>query len=302
MIQTQAERQGALGIDRMCLLAGVSRAGYYRHWQASQPAREETALRDEVQRLSLEHRFYGYRRITALLHQAGWAVNHKRVQRIRQTDNLLCVTGRTFRPPTTDSRHRFTVYPNLARKMVPTRANQLWVADITYVRLAEAFVYLAVILDAWSRRVVGWALADHLKASLALAALDMALAARTIAAGELVHHSDRGTQYACTDYINGLKAAGIQPSMSRAGCPWDNAMAESFMRTLKREEVDGRAYRDQADVEARIAIFLEEVYNRQRLHSALAYRSPAAFEGDDRLLSAPPNAAEPIAVGTTICV
>ncbi|WP_135087763.1 IS3 family transposase, partial [Sphingomonas parva] len=183
MIQTQAERQGARGIERMCRLAGVSRAGYYRHWQASQPAREETAVRDEVQRLSLEHRFYGYRRITALLRQSGWAVNHKRVQRLRQTDNLLCITGRTFRPPTTDSRHRFSVYPNLARKMMPTGANQLWVADITYVRLAEGFVYLAVILDAWSRRVVGWALADHLKADLALAALDMALAARAIAPG-----------------------------------------------------------------------------------------------------------------------
>jgi len=259
-------------------------------------------VRDEVQRLSLEHRFYGYRRITALLRQSGWAVNHKRVQRLRQTDNLLCITGRTFRPPTTDSRHRFSVYPNLARKMMPTSANQLWVADITYVRLAEGFVYLAVILDAWSRRVVGWALADHLRAELALTALDMALAARTVAPGELVHHSDRGIQYACTAYVERLTAAGIQPSMSRAGCPWDNAMAESFMRTLKREEVDGRRYRDQADVEARIAIFLEKVYNRQRLHSALAYRPPAAFEDDDRLLSAPPHAAEPIAQGTTICV
>lgn len=193
MIRTQAERQGGLGIDLMCRLAGVSRAGYYRHWQASEPAREETALRDEVQRLSLEHIFYGYRRITALLRQAGWAVNRKRVQRIRQSDNLLCVRGRTFRPPTTDSRHRFTVYPNLARKLAPTAMNQLWVADITYVRLAEAFVYLAVILDVWSRRVIGWALADHLKASLALAALEMALAKRPVVPGGLVHHSDRAS-------------------------------------------------------------------------------------------------------------
>ena len=292
MIQAQAERQGGLGIDRMCGLAGVSRAGYYRHWRACAPAREDLAARDAVQRLSLSHPFYGYRRVTALLRQAGWAVNHKRVQRLRRSDNLLCVTGRTFRPATTDSRHRFTVYPNLARKMLPTAVNQLWVADITYVRLAEAFVYLAVILDAWSRRVVGWALMDHLKASLALAALERALKARPIAAGELVHHSDRGVQYACGDYIARLETAGIQPSMSRVGCPWDNAMAESFMRTLKREEVDGRAYRDLAEATARIEIFLDEVYNRQRLHSALGYRPPATFEGDDRISSAPPHAAE----------
>jgi putative transposase len=302
VIRAQAEQQGGLGIERMCRLAEVSRAGYYRHWRACAPAREETALRDEVQRLSLAHRFYGYRRITALLHQTGWAVNHKRVQRIRQTDNLLCVTGRTFRPATTDSRHRFTVHPNLARRMTPTAANRLWVADITYVRLAEAFVYLAVILDAWSRCVVGWALMDHLKASLALAALDMALAGRPVAAGELVHHSDRGVQYACTAYVERLNGAGIAVSMSRAGCPWDNAMAESFMRTLKHEEVDGRSYRDLADARSHIERFLEEVYNRQRLHSALAYRSPETFERDNQLRSAGPHAAQPIKTDAATCV
>ena len=286
----------------MCRLAEVSRAGYYRHWQASEPAREETALRAEVQRLSLKYQFYGYRRITVELREAGWAVNHKRIERLRQTDNLLCVTGRTFRPATTDSRHRFAVYPNLARRMMPTGVNQLWVADITYVRLDEAFVYLAVLLDAWSRRVVGWALADHLRASLALAALEMALAARPVTPGELVHHSDRGVQYACGDYIERLTSAGIQPSMSRAGCPWDNAMAESFMRTLKREEVDGSSYRDLAEVQARIETFIEQVYNRQRLHSALAYRPPAVFEDENRSLLDPPHAAGPIAAPETMCV
>jgi len=301
VIRAQTELQGALGIEQMCRLAGVSRASYYRYWRASEPAREETALRDEVQRLSLAHRFYGYRRITALLRQAGWAVNRKRVQRIRQTDNLLCVTGRTFRPPTTDSRHRFAVYPNLARVLVPTGINQLWVADITYVRLAEAFVYLAVVLDAWSRRVVGWALADHLRASLALAALEMALATRQVVRGELVHHSDRGIQYACTAYVEQLETAGIQPSMSRVGCPWDNAMAESFMRTLKREEVDASSYRDLAEAATRIESFIEEVYNRQRLHSALAYRSPDAFEYDQSL-HRPPHAAGDATAGATICV
>jgi transposase InsO family protein len=156
--------------------------------------------------------------------------------------------------------------------------NQLWVADITYIRLREAFIYLAVVLDGFSRRVVGWAMADHLRAELALSALDMALRERLIMPGELIHHSDQGVQYACGDYISRLELAGIQPSMSRAGCPWDNAMAESFMRTLKREEVNGQSYRDRAEVEASIGMFIETVYNRQRLHSALAYLSPEDFE------------------------
>ena len=287
MIQAQTGPQGGLGIDRMCRLAGVSRAGFYRGWEASHPAEAETALRDEIQQLSLAQRFYGYRRITALLRAQGWAVNPKRVQRLRRSDNLLCVSGKTFRPPTTDSRHRLPIYPNLARVLEPTGPNQLWVADITYVRLGEAFVYLAVVLDAWSRRVIGWALADHLRASLALAALDMALARRPVMPGELAHHSDRGVQYACAAYVARLAEAGVQPSMSRPGCPWDNAMAESFMRTLKREEIDGRTYRTLAHAEACIEAFIEQVYNRQRLHSALRYRSPAAFEAQPMLMDRP---------------
>ena len=155
--------------------------------------------------------------------------------------------------------------------------NQLWVADITYVRMNEEFVYLAVILDAFSRRVVGWAMADHLRAELALAALDMAMGHRCVTSGELVHHSDQGVQYACGDYLARLERSDIQPSMSRPGCPWDNAMAESFMRTLKREEVNGRAYRDRAEAEASIGAFIEKVYNRQRLHSALSYLAPEAY-------------------------
>lgn len=265
-------------IERCCRLAGVSRAGYYRDWQASAPRQADTALRDAIQRLSLLHPREGYRPIAVRLRAEGWVVNHKRVERLRQSDNLLCLRKPSFRPATTDSRHRFPVYCNLANKIVPTGLNQLWRADITYVRLSEAFVYLAVILDAFSRKVVGWAMADHLRAELALDALEMALAQRLIQPEGLIHHSDRGVQYACGDYIARLERAGIVPSMSRTGCPWDNAMAESFMATLKREEVDGRAYRDLDDARGHIGGFIEQVYNRQRLHSALDYRSPETFE------------------------
>ena len=302
MIQASVSQQGILGIERLCAMTGVSRAGYYRHWQASAPRQEETALRDAIQRLSVADRKLGYRPITVLLKREGWPVNHKRVERLRRTDNLLCLRKPAFRPATTDSRHAFALYPNLAWKLRPTSVNLLWVADITYVRLAEAFVYLAVVLDAYSRRVVGWALADHLRAELAVAALEMALGTRAVVPGTLVHHSDRGVQYACGDYIARLEAAGIQPSMSRAGCPWDNAMAESFMATLKREEVDGRAYKDLADARATIGPFLEETYNRRRLHSALDYLAPEAFEMVER--SGPPHAAALIVKGgePTECV
>ena len=262
----------------MCTLLEVSRAGYYRHWRSSAPRLEETEVRDTIQRLAVSHRHYGYRRITALLKREGWSVNHKRVARLMREDNLLCLRRRTFIPATTDSDHRFRVYPNLARKLETTAINQLWVADITYVRLAEDFAYLAVVLDAFSRKVVGWALEEHLKASLALAALDMALLSREVIPGGLVHHSDRGVQYACGDYVLRLHAHGIVPSMSRVACPYDNAMAESFMKTLKTEEVEGRAYRDLAHARSDIGDFIEHVYNRQRLHSALAYNSPVEFE------------------------
>jgi transposase InsO family protein len=278
MIHASVQQQGLLGVEPLCFLSGLSRSGYYRHWHASAPRQEETELRDAIQRLSLADRRLGYRPILALLRRQGHVVNHKRVRRIRQTDNLLCLRKAAFRPATTDSRHGHLIYPNLAYRLVPMTVNQLWVADITYVRLSEAFVYLAVVLDAYSRRMVGWSLADHLRAELAVEALDMALSGRDVVPGGLIHHSDRGVQYACGDYIDRLKAAGIQPSMSRAGRPWDNAMAESFMATLKREEVDGRPYRDLADARASIARFLEEVYNQKRLHSALDYWPPAMFE------------------------
>ncbi len=270
--------QGEIGIERLCRLAGISRAGYYRHWQGSAPRQEETGLRDVIQKLALAHRHYGYRRIAAQLRREGWLANHKRVLRLMGEDNLLCLRRAVFVPSTTDSRHGWRVVPNLARGMGLTGLDQLWVADITYVHLAEEFAYLAIILDAFSRKVIGWAMETHLRAELAIAALDMALAARQPPPGSLIHHSDRGVQYACGDYTKILRSHDIQPSMSRVGNPYDNAKAESFMKTLKQEEVYGSDYRDVEDARDRIRSFIDEVYNRQRLHSALDYLPPEEYE------------------------
>jgi transposase InsO family protein len=270
--------QGKPGIEAMCRLAGVSRAGYYRHWQASAPRREETDLRDKIQRLSIANPHYGYRRISALLSREGRQANHKRVLRLMREDNLLCLRSKAYVPRTTNSRHGWRVVPNLARGMELTGVDQLWVADITYIHLAEEFAYLAVVLDAFSRKVIGWALATHLRAELAIEALDMAITARRPVPGSLIHHSDRGIQYACGDYTARLKEHDIQPSMSRVGNPYDNAKAERFMRTLKQEEVDVRDYRDIDEARPRIGLFIETVYNRQRLHSALDYLTPEEYE------------------------
>jgi len=259
-------------------LAGVSRAGYYRQWHASAPREEENGLRDSIQRIALVNRRYGYRRISAVLCREGWIVNHKRVLRLMRKDNLLCLRKRPFVPVTTDSAHCWHIVPNLIRELKLTRIDQLWVADITYIRLAEEFAYLAVVLDAFSRKVVGWALADHLRVGLAIEALDLALKDRRPVPGTLIHHSDRGVQYASDEYRLLLEANAIQPSMSRVGNPYDNAKAESFMKTLKAEEVDGRTYRNVRTARREIGEFIEQVYNRTRLHSALGYQSPSEFE------------------------
>lgn len=266
-----------ISIERMCELARVSRASYYRFLEEREPDLAEMELRAEIQTIFLEHRRrYGYRRIAVEMRRRGHRVNRKRVQRLMQEDNLLALQPRAFRV-TTDSRHELKVYFNLARKLTLTGLDQLWVADITYIRLRGEFVYLAVVLDAFSRKVVGWALDRKMDRSLSLAALQMALAARKPPAG-LVHHSDRGMQYAADDYVQLLKAHGIMPSMSRPGNPYDNAQCESWMKTLKQEEIYANQYRDLEHLRANLEVFIDQYYNRLRLHSALGYRTPEEFE------------------------
>jgi len=265
-----------LTIERMLKLGGVSRSGFYRFDEAERAPDTDMELRDAIQKIAVQWPSYGRPRITEELRRRGWVVNPKRVRRLMREDNLLCVRKRKF-VVTTDSRHGRRVWPNLARTMILTGTDQLWRADITYIRLRDEFVFLAVVLDAYSRRVIGWALDRTLEEELTLGALRMALARRSIAPG-LVHHSDRGTQYASTDYTDLLKGHGITISMSRKGNPWDNAGCESFMKTLKYEEVHRNEYRDLAEARISIREFLEKIYNRKRLHSALGYVPPAEFE------------------------
>jgi transposase InsO family protein len=269
-----------LSVERMVELGRVSRSGFYRFDDTEPGPDADMDLRDAIQKIAVEWPSYGRPRMTKELRRRGWKVNPKRVYRLMREDNLLCVRKRKF-VVTTDSNHTRKVYPNLARDTILTATDQLWRADITYIRLRDEFVFLAVILDAYSRRVIGWALDRTMEDALTLTALRMALSRRVVDAG-LVHHSDRGSQYASNDYTDLLKANGIEISMSRKGNPWDNAACESFMKTLKYEEVFRNEYRDLVDARASIREFLEKVYNQKRLHSALGYVPPAEFEANQK--------------------
>ena len=265
-----------VSIEEACGAARVSRAGYYRFFDEHTPRQAETELRDRIQRLALRNRCYGYRRVVAELRLQGILVNHKRVLRVMREDNLLSLRKRKF-VVTTDSSHGRPVYPNLIAGLELTAPNQVWVADITYIRLREEFIFLAVVLDAFSRRVVGWELGESLQTTLALRALNRALLDRPVPVG-IIHHSDQGVQYASADLVDRLLELGFQISMSRKGAPWENGRAESFIKTLEAEEVSLKRYRDIEQARHSIGHFLEEVYNQRRLHSALGYLPPVAFE------------------------
>ena len=270
----------ALPLEEACATLGVHRGAYYRH--ARRVVREadpDAPLQAAIEALVLEFAGYGYRRVTAQLHRDGWEVNHKRVLRLMRAEGLLCPVRRRWRR-TTDSEHGLRTYPNL----LPDRGwrgltgiNQAWVADLTYIRLASGFCYLAAILDAYSRKVVGWELAETLEAAVAVSALKQALASRQPPVG-FIHHSDRGVQYACRDYVEVLEGAGARISMAAKGTPRENAQAESFFRTLKHEEVNLTEYEHYQEARQALGCFIDRVYNEKRLHSSLGYRPPSEFE------------------------
>ena len=265
-----------LSIRQLCQLLGINRAWLYA--RATQPtqAERDVDLRDAIEQVVLEFPGYGYRRVTKALQRAGWEVNHKRVLRVMRQEALLCVLNRSF-VTTTDAAHGYRTYPNLLAGLDLTGVDQAWVADITYVKLPTSFVYLACILDAFSRRCIGWQLSRTIDTQLTLAALEQALSTRQLRAG-LIHHSDRGVQYASSAYVARLEQAQVRISMSGKGNPYDNAKAESFFKTLKREEVYLSSYRSFEEAEANLGRFIEDVYNQKRLHSSLGYLPPAEFE------------------------
>ncbi len=273
-----AETSFSAPIRRLCLAAGIPRSSYYRRQQRKSLDAQPDLLQCEIERICQEYRGYGYRRVTRELHRRGHQVNHKRILALMRKGNLLCRPKRRF-IRTTDSRHGYPIYPNLTHAMTVTGPNQLWVADLTYIRLVKGFAYLAAIVDVFSRRAIGWALSSHIDTKLALGALQMALRTRSIRLG-LVHHSDQGVQYASSEYVALLVSKNITISMSRKGNPYDNALAESFIKTLKVEEVYLNEYETLLDARTNIEHFIDKVYNHKRLHSSLAYKPPVEFEAD----------------------
>ena len=274
LISQSPSASGLVTVNRLCKALSISRASYYRQ-RAGRPD-PDLELRDQIHSLAIEWPCYGYRPMTKALQRLGHKVNHKRVLRLMREDNLLSLRRRAF-VATTDSNHDHQIYANLVPGLEITGINQLWVADITYIRLYSEWIYLAVVLDAYSRRCIGWALDRTLEADLAIRALKSALTSRPVQPG-LVHHSDRGVQYASNAYVDTLNKAGINISMSRRGNPYDNAKAESFIKTLKYEEVYLYEYESLEEAKFRIGYFIDTLYNQKRLHSSLDYRPPAEFE------------------------
>ena len=274
--QVQRQEKPPLSIRQVCRMLGVNRRWYSACRKPSKRQEADSKLRDAIEQIVQEFSGYGYRRVTHALVRAGWSVNHKRVLRIMREEAFLCRHKRRF-VHTTDSRHCYQVYPNLVQGMQVQAPDTVWVADLTYIRLPSTFAYLACILDAYSRKCVGWKVSKRIDAQLAVDALEMALATREVSPG-LIHHSDRGVQYASAAYVQRLESIGARVSMSAVGNPYDNAKAESFFKTLKTEEVYLKQYQCFAEAEANIQQFLEEVYNTKRLHSSLGYVPPVEFE------------------------
>lgn len=287
-IQNMHIETNQISISRGCSALGVSRSGYnkwIRKDQTHYSDPEEMKLKNEIHAIAIDFPRYGYRRITIELHRRGFEINHKVVYELMRIDNLLCIK-KQFVPKTTDSEHNLPVYPNLARDIVIVGTNQLWAADITYIRLVREFIYLAVIIDVFSRKCIGWKLGRDIDAKLALSALDMALTDRKdMGISNLIHHSDQGVQYASWDYVNRLKEYGINISMSRRGNPYDNAFAESFIKTLKYEEVYLWEYETFDEAHTNIKKFLEVVYNKKRVHSSIGYVTPEEFEKSEEALN-----------------
>lgn len=276
MIAQAGHDNQELSVRRLCALLGVGRSWYYEQPGMPTRAERDVALRDAIERIVLAFPGYGYRRVTKALAREGWSVNHKRVLRVMREESLLCQLKRRF-VATTDSKHALQTYPNLLAQHALTGPDQAWVADITYIRLPTAFAYLACVLDAWSRRCVGWQLSRTIDTRLTLAALEQGLTARCPAPG-LIHHSDRGVQYASSNYVGRLEGIGARISMAALGNPYENAKAESFFKTLKCEEVYLQEYRTFAEAEANLGRFITDVYNAKRLHSRLGYLPPVEFE------------------------